>query len=210
MSVAAAKVPSQARSLRTYEAILDAAEALLQERAFSEITTSEIATKAGVTTGAIYGRFKSKDDLLPHLYGRYLNWIDTSVPRWFSSVDWRTKSADEAAEHVAKTIVRLHKARPWLIRAMVLYVRETTRGDSDRTLDHSQLVCCILTSLRECKDGDRASDASLVFAVHTALTVAREVIVFSDTPMARAVSKDKRSLQFRIARIIETALIADL
>ncbi len=209
MSAAVTKVPSQARSLRTYDAILDAAEALLQDRAFSEITTNEIAAEAGVTTGAIYGRFKSKDDLLPHLYRRYLNWIDTSVPRWFANVDWHTKSAGEAAEQVARTIIRLHKARPWLIRAMVLYVRETPRGDPDRSLDHSQLVRCLLTSLRECKGSDRASDADLVFAVHTALTVAREVVVFSDTPMAQAVLKDKRSLQYRITRIIEAALTSD-
>lgn len=210
MSAAVTKVPSQARSLRTYDAILDAAEALLQDRAFSEITTNEIAAEAGVTTGAIYGRFKSKDDLLPHLYRRYLNWIDTSVPRWFANVDWRTKTAGEAADQVARTIVRLHKARPWLIRAMVLHVRETTRGSSDRTFDHSELVRRILTSLRQCKGGNRTSEASLVFGVHTALTVAREVIAFSDTPMARAIAKDKQSLQFRIARILETALTSDL
>jgi AcrR family transcriptional regulator len=209
MNDLAVKKPSQPRSRQTHKAILDAVEALLHDRPFSEITTSEIATDAGVTTGAIYGRFKSKDDLLPHLYERYLDWIDTSVPAWFTNVDWHSKTAAEAAQQVARTIVRLHKARPWLIRAMVLYVRETTRGSSRRAFDHSELVKHILASLRACKGGTHASEAALVFAVHAALTVAREVIVFSDTPMARAVAKDKRSIEFRIAKIIEMAVTAD-
>lgn len=200
--------PAQSRSQRTHDAILDAAELLLEKKSLDEITTIEIATKAGVTTGAIYGRFKSKSDLLPHLYERYLDWIDQSVPKWFERIDWQRKNAAQASQKAAELIIRLHKTKPWLLRAMVLYVRAAPRRETALINGHSQLVQVILDSLSQSRSQKASSERALVFTIHTALTVAREVIVFGDTPMARAVSHDNRSLKFRLSKVIENGLTA--
>ncbi len=60
----------QRRSERTLEAILDAAEELIDKKGYAATSVNEIAHKAGVTIGAFYGRFGSKEALLQGLLER--------------------------------------------------------------------------------------------------------------------------------------------
>jgi len=48
---------------RTRTRLLDAALALTRERGFDGVTVQEIAERAGLTTGAIYGNFRNRDAL---------------------------------------------------------------------------------------------------------------------------------------------------
>jgi AcrR family transcriptional regulator len=48
---------------RTRAKLLEAARALIREKGYEEATLEEIAERAGMTTGAIYGNFKNRDDL---------------------------------------------------------------------------------------------------------------------------------------------------
>ena len=76
----------QALSRRTLESMLDAAERLLHGRSFQEISLTELVREAGVTTGAFYGRFASKDNLLPCLYPRYLSHLSATYSRGFQTI----------------------------------------------------------------------------------------------------------------------------
>jgi AcrR family transcriptional regulator len=49
---------------RTRATLLEAARALIREKGYEQVTLEEIAERAGMTTGAIYGNFKDRDDLL--------------------------------------------------------------------------------------------------------------------------------------------------
>jgi len=49
---------------RTRSKLLEAARALIREKGYEHTTLEEIAERAGMTTGAIYGNFKNRDDLL--------------------------------------------------------------------------------------------------------------------------------------------------
>jgi AcrR family transcriptional regulator len=56
---------------RTRAALLEAARALIRERGYERTTIEEVARRAGMTTGAIYGNFKNRDELfiaLGHAY----------------------------------------------------------------------------------------------------------------------------------------------
>lgn len=56
---------------RTRAKLLEAARALIREKGHEHATLDEIAERAGMTTGAIYGNFKNRDDLfiaLGHAY----------------------------------------------------------------------------------------------------------------------------------------------
>ncbi|HEY7592865.1 MAG TPA: ScbR family autoregulator-binding transcription factor [Actinophytocola sp.] len=53
----------QDRAERTRNAILDSAAAVFNERGFAGASLSEILTKAGVTKGALYFHFSSKEEL---------------------------------------------------------------------------------------------------------------------------------------------------
>lgn len=63
--------PKQARSLKTEQALLDALETLLGRKSFADITVSELSREAGLTTGAIYRRFKDKEDVLRAAFQRF-------------------------------------------------------------------------------------------------------------------------------------------
>jgi len=48
---------------RTRAALLEAARALIREKGYERTTLEDVATRAGMTTGAIYGNFKNRDEL---------------------------------------------------------------------------------------------------------------------------------------------------
>src|SRR4029079_17788928 len=51
------------RRYRTLSSRLDAALALTRERGFEETTLQDVAERAGMSTGAIYGNFRNRDEL---------------------------------------------------------------------------------------------------------------------------------------------------
>ena len=69
--------PKQARSIKTEQALLDALERLLVEKPFGDLTVSELAREAGLTTGAIYRRFADKNDVLRAAFQRFLDRTET-------------------------------------------------------------------------------------------------------------------------------------
>src|SRR5438046_10594521 len=49
---------------RTRAKLLEAARSLIREKGYEHTTLEAIAERAGMTTGAIYGNFKNRDELL--------------------------------------------------------------------------------------------------------------------------------------------------
>jgi AcrR family transcriptional regulator len=56
---------------RTRAALLEAARAIVREKGYERTTLEEVASRAGMTTGAIYGNFKNRDELFIALGQRY-------------------------------------------------------------------------------------------------------------------------------------------
>src|SRR3954453_12773345 len=56
---------------RTRTALLEAARALIREKGYEGTTLEDVATRAGMTTGAIYGNFKNRAELFVALGQRY-------------------------------------------------------------------------------------------------------------------------------------------
>jgi AcrR family transcriptional regulator len=48
---------------RTRAALLEAARTLVREKGYARTTLEEVAARAGMTTGAIYGNFRNRDEL---------------------------------------------------------------------------------------------------------------------------------------------------
>ncbi len=64
--------PIQARAQKTEQRLLDSLERLLVERPFTDLTMSELANEADLTTGAIYRRFTDKEDVLRSALRRFI------------------------------------------------------------------------------------------------------------------------------------------
>jgi AcrR family transcriptional regulator len=59
----ARRKPKGDKRERTRAALLEAARALIREKGYERTTLEEVAQRAGMTTGAIYGNFKNRDEL---------------------------------------------------------------------------------------------------------------------------------------------------
>ena len=70
--IAARKSPSQERSRRTVEKILDAAARIFHEQGYAGATTNDVADEAGVSVGSLYQYFPNKDALLVALTRRHI------------------------------------------------------------------------------------------------------------------------------------------
>ncbi|EXB84632.1 bacterial regulatory s, tetR family protein [Acinetobacter baumannii 299505] len=64
------KRPSQARSVATFEAILEAAARILESLGLAGFNTNAVAELAGVSIGSLYQYFPSKDALIVELIRR--------------------------------------------------------------------------------------------------------------------------------------------
>jgi AcrR family transcriptional regulator len=65
---------------RTRAKLLDAARSLIRENGYEHTTLEAIAERAGMTTGAIYGNFKNRDDLFIALGQTFWAPIQPHVP----------------------------------------------------------------------------------------------------------------------------------
>jgi AcrR family transcriptional regulator len=69
-SQASRRRPKGDKRERTRAALLDAARDVTREKGLDHTTLQDVAQRAGMTTGAIYGNFKNRDDLFMALAER--------------------------------------------------------------------------------------------------------------------------------------------
>ena len=78
------KRPSQERSRKTMETILDAAVRVFAELGFTGGTTNHIARSAGISVGSLYQYFPNKDAILVGLMERHLADGLTHLEPWMA------------------------------------------------------------------------------------------------------------------------------
>jgi AcrR family transcriptional regulator len=66
------KLPRQARSQATVDALLDATAQVLVERGPARLTTNAVAERAGVSVGSLYQYFPNKNALVAALHERHV------------------------------------------------------------------------------------------------------------------------------------------
>ena len=79
----------QARAIETANRIYAAAIELMDRKGFERLTIAEISKKAGVSVGAFYHYFRSKDDILAEIFRRADDYFLTHV---VGDLDQRTIS----------------------------------------------------------------------------------------------------------------------
>lgn len=112
--MSAAKVdqrPKQERAKKTEQALLDALERLLATKSFADLTVSELAREADLTTGAIYRRFADKNDVLRAAFQRFLDRTEMHDAEYPASLSDHEVLARYLGELMEFTIENIHLMR---------------------------------------------------------------------------------------------------
>lgn len=119
-STLAYKPPRQRRSHESLERILDAAEALIRERGFDNMTIAEVVQRSGSSVGSLYARFNNKLGLLRAVQLRYHARVQNDIFAAFSGDHPRDESLEEAVARIVTVLCRHVLNEPELFRAFVL------------------------------------------------------------------------------------------
>jgi len=82
------RAPKQPRAAWTRERLLDALSELLAEQPLEDIRLTDVAARAGMTVGAIYGRFDGKTDMVVAAYERYADDAVKRMESWAEDPRW--------------------------------------------------------------------------------------------------------------------------
>lgn len=90
---------------RTRRRLVEAAFAVVAERGFHAATVDQISAAAGVSTGALYANFKTKDDLLFAAFDEHLRWFAAGLAKVVQAQDldaaiaaWLRSFGDETGQ----------------------------------------------------------------------------------------------------------------
>lgn len=191
----AVRSPAQRRSRETLDRLLDAAEVLLGDRTFDELTVSEVVRRAKSSVGSFYARFPDKEALLGALFERHQQRMIALLDEELAAERWAGVPLAVMIERIVDRMVRLYRSQRGLLRALVLfgythpdwrYADERERG----RLAVSRIADLIAERRRKLTHDDPARVASL--GVLSVLATLREAILFSDSTSSAVQLSDDR------------------
>jgi AcrR family transcriptional regulator len=178
--------PKQSRSRETQERIVRAALELVAEEGREGPTVPEIAQRAGVSVGAFYGRFPTKEALFDHIDRQLFEesarcWVDFLTPE-----NWRGRHAAEIVREVVRAWVEAVATHQPLNRALTERWRTAPPSDELRSAAaaHYEAIFDALGRLFEERTAEVAHEdprlaAKMLIEVIDAVLVER--LTFSDT-----------------------------
>jgi AcrR family transcriptional regulator len=195
--------PSQERSRRTLERLLDAAEALLQKQPLEAIAVGDLVRAAGSSIGSFYARFPSKESLLEHLYERYDRDLHRRFDEWLARRPWEASSLAERVAWIVRQFVSSFETRRHLLRALALHARcrpETIDAATRRRREalHARLAGILLE--RRAEIGHPDPERAVEFVVFMIGSTCREKLLFGRAPHAEATRLTAAELEAEVTR----------
>ena len=100
--------PQQQRSIEKKERIIRAAYELFSEKGYYSTVTPDIAKRAGVSTGIVYGYFADKRDILFYVLKIYIREMASPLMEYVQGLP-KSASLSEIFENVISLAESLHK-----------------------------------------------------------------------------------------------------
>lgn len=193
------KPPQQKRSHETQARLLVAAERLLADRPFEQITVGDIVREAGLSVGAFYARFSDKTAVLLALYERY----DLRLAEEHRDTVLEADSIEELALNSCRRIVRYYRERRWFMRAICMFARSHPEAISEevrerRFLLHRRLAEPFTEHAADIVHDDPLRAAEWVLFV--AASVTREKVLFGEVTHASSVAASDEELANELSR----------
>jgi len=115
------RLPRQARSRATFEAILAAARTLLETGGANAVTVQAVLETAGVGAGSFYQRFDGRDSLLRYLHDRFWAEAEEDWRGFLEPGAWRGATAAAVIGPFLRILVRWVSAHAGFLRAMLTH-----------------------------------------------------------------------------------------
>jgi len=182
----AVRPPQQGRSAQTLERIYAATEKLLERKRFEDLSVAEIVDEARSSVGAFYTRFADKETLLDALDERYMEASLRAVEETLDEAALEGHDLEEVVQAIVAAVVQFHRAKPGLIRALVMRARSQPdtryQARGDRITDAIfERIHSLLLARREAIHHPQPKTA-IALGFFAVLTVIREVTLFPEGP----------------------------
>ncbi len=112
------KKPSQRRSERTVDAILEAAAQVFASESYASGTTDRIAERAGVSVGTVYQYFPDKDAILSVLMRRHLEHVTSFLSDLVEQVRSSAMPLGVALQRILRAVAEEQESGGGLHRAV--------------------------------------------------------------------------------------------
>lgn len=172
--------PKQRRSQESLERILDAAETLIRERGFDDMTIADVVQRAGSSVGSLYGRFQDKLALLRAVQTRYHARVENAIAAEFDGDSPRDECLEEAARRIVRVLCDylLHEAE--LYRAFVLEAvfdaGVRAQGEAANARRRERVAAVLLSHQAEIRHQD--PDLAARWSYSMCMAVLRERVIF--------------------------------
>lgn len=113
------RTPQQDRSRQSFERVLEAAIEILGEEGFEQLTLAGVSQRAGVSTGAIYGRVRGKEELLDAARMRILERVEEQQAEMLGSLRARDLPFDALVMGLVGALGEFLKAQANLLRPLM-------------------------------------------------------------------------------------------
>ncbi|MFI8124788.1 TetR/AcrR family transcriptional regulator [Acinetobacter sp. ABJ-A23_2] len=128
------KRPRQARSVATFEAILEAAARILESLGFAGFNTNAVAELAGLSIGSLYQYFPSKDALIVELIRRERAKLSNHILEAIQQHD--AVDLKEKLKFIIQAAVQHQLSRPKLARTLEFASEIIGKDTEESELQH--------------------------------------------------------------------------
>ncbi len=120
------RAPTQARSRRSLERMLDAAAALIARNGVESLTVADVVRCGESSVGAFYARFADKDALVREVQDRFVQQCEERLFNVVTSLDVPGVDLDMAVTVLTKSVAALFREHASLISA---FIRQAGRDE---------------------------------------------------------------------------------
>ena len=177
--------PQQARSKETMNRFVLAAERLLREKPFDEITIGELVEGAERTVGSFYARFDDKWALLRTVMHRYLQQIRDFMDGLLSADEWAKHSIEEMVRIITHASVGLYRAHGHIFKAGLAFSATDTPARMAQSDHYDYVLNRIARAIQS--HPDVIPSADLEQRIHLALEASQALL---DTRLLYEALKD--------------------
>lgn len=199
--------PKQARSERTLERLLAAAEALVIERGVTALSIPEVARRARSSVGGFYARFRDKDELIRALEERFLRQLEGELAEFVADPGWSRANLRDIVRRSLTRLIGVYASRQRLIAAFIVRAAHDAavwgEGERFRARVAEQLAALVLTRRSEIRHSD--PELAVDLAIQLVFGLMFHKVVFGEVRAGgRALEDDE------LVRELERGFLAQL